>query len=466
MTEKQLREALRNCLPDSLPETQQRAVLSRIQERKQPMKRKVSLALVLALVLLALGAVAYAVVSRYSVADYSGAGQMTEEMQNSIVDIDETYENAYMTMTANDVLYDGETVTMAFNFTTKDPDMHLYLYPRLTAEVDGQTYVADVESFGAGDFMSGFVYPFLPGHDLAAQGYGFGLDAVLLDDDCNLIRPAGEVRWTLTMKVFKPNFEVEYADVVFDGTESEEEMQQKMDVFAQAFREHKILVTNDTSLAEWDSQIPIPDGMTEEEWYTMEPFESLTISGAYDLMDVVKISFTTQVPENAVSQTGLNLTVPTEKGPLTLHIDLLPQCSAPEIEELLRRRLSSMPELTTENLLAGVLHNRLGRTVLRYAGYGLTDPVASLSPADLRKIAGAAKDFALPVVSVLGFDGAQVTAGGIRTAEFDPKTLQSRLLPGLYAAGEVLDIDGDCGGYNLQWAWSSGYLAGLLKSGT
>ena len=156
----------------------------------------------------------------------------------------------------------------------------------------------------------------------------------------------------------------------------------------------------------------------------------------------------------------------TEKGPLTLHIDLLPQLSTPEIEELLRRRLSSMPELTTENLLAGVLHNRLGRTVLRYAGYGLTDPVASLSPADLWKIAGAAKDFALPVVSVLGFDGAQVTAGGIRTAEFDPKTLQSRLVPGLYAAGEVLDIDGDCGGYNLQWAWSSGYLAGLLKSGT
>ena len=162
----------------------------------------------------------------------------------------------------------------------------------------------------------------------------------------------------------------------------------------------------------------------------------------------------------------LSRSAATEKGPLTLHIDLLPQCSAPEIEELLRRRLSSMPELTTENLLAGVLHNRLGRTVLRYAGYGLTALVASLSPADLRKIAGAAKDFALPVVSVLGFDGAQVTAGGIHTAEFDPKTLQSRLVPGLYAAGEVLDIDGDCGGYNLQWAWSSGYLAGLLKSGT
>ena len=57
-------------------------------------------------------------------------------------------------------------------------------------------------------------------------------------------------------------------------------------------------------------------------------------------------------------------------------------------------------------------------------------------------------------------DAAQVTAGGILTRDFDPVTLESRLVPGLYACGEVLDVDGDCGGYNLQWAWSSGYAAG------
>ena len=57
-------------------------------------------------------------------------------------------------------------------------------------------------------------------------------------------------------------------------------------------------------------------------------------------------------------------------------------------------------------------------------------------------------------------DAAQVTAGGIVTAEFDPMTMESRLVRGLYACGEVLDIDGDCGGYNLQWAWSSGITAG------
>ena len=64
-----------------------------------------------------------------------------------------------------------------------------------------------------------------------------------------------------------------------------------------------------------------------------------------------------------------------------------------------------------------------------------------------------------------GMDQAQVTAGGVRTDEFDPVTLESRLQPGLSACGEVLDIDGDCGGWNLQWAWSSGRAAGLGEEG-
>ena len=70
------------------------------------------------------------------------------------------------------------------------------------------------------------------------------------------------------------------------------------------------------------------------------------------------------------------------------------------------------------------------------------------------------KSFELTLTEPLGMDSAQVTAGGIVTEEFDSRTMESRLVPGLYACGEILDIDGDCGGYNLQWAWSSGRLAG------
>ena len=119
-----------------------------------------------------------------------------------------------------------------------------------------------------------------------------------------------------------------------------------------------------------------------------------------------------------------------------------------------------MPELTTENLLAGMLHNRLGRTLLRYAGFGLTEPVAALA---LQRSGSALRrpstilPCLLPAFSAL--TGRRSRPAGVRTDEFDPETLQSRLVPGLYAAGEVLDIDGDCGGYNLQWAWSSGHLA-------
>ena len=68
----------------------------------------------------------------------------------------------------------------------------------------------------------------------------------------------------------------------------------------------------------------------------------------------------------------------------------------------------------------------------------------------------------MEAVGVLGMDSAQVTAGGIRTAQFCADTLESRVAPGVFACGEVLDIDGDCGGYNLQWAWSSGTVAGRL----
>ncbi len=154
----------------------------------------------------------------------------------------------------------------------------------------------------------------------------------------------------------------------------------------------------------------------------------------------------------------------TESDSLTLSLDLLPQLSEEALVDLLAEKQRRFPGLTLDNLLIGMLHNRLGRTVLRYGGRKLTQSVSDLSHRDLVAIVRNCKDFRLPVTGNLGLDHAQVTAGGIRTDEFDPETLESLHCPGLYAAGEVLDIDGDCGGFNLQWAWSSGHLAGLLGS--
>lgn len=143
-------------------------------------------------------------------------------------------------------------------------------------------------------------------------------------------------------------------------------------------------------------------------------------------------------------------------------LDLLRNYTLQDIAALLRARRSACPALTYENLLTGMLHNRLGRTLLRACGLDLHTPLSSLTEAEIRRIAQTAKCWELQITGTMGFDAAQVTAGGIRTAEFRPDTLGSRLVPGLYAAGEILDIDGDCGGFNLQWAWASGRLAGRL----
>ena len=126
--------------------------------------------------------------------------------------------------------------------------------------------------------------------------------------------------------------------------------------------------------------------------------------------------------------------------------------------ELQRRSLTNLP---MEELLTGILHNRLGRVLSKTAGIKGKDYVNQISRRELDAVCRAVKELEVELTEPLGMDSAQVTAGGVITEQFDPNTMESKLVPGLYACGEVLDIDGDCGGYNLQWAWSSGRLAGL-----
>ena len=148
-----------------------------------------------------------------------------------------------------------------------------------------------------------------------------------------------------------------------------------------------------------------------------------------------------------------------KKGAMTAHLDLLPDMD----EDALARRLwqrSRLPGRTLEDLFTGLLHKRVGQTVLRVAGISpLNRESTTLTRQECALAASVTKNWTLPVTGTQGFGGAQVTAGGITPRDFDPATLMSRRHPGLYAAGEVLDVDGDCGGFNLQFAWSSAYVA-------
>ena len=152
-----------------------------------------------------------------------------------------------------------------------------------------------------------------------------------------------------------------------------------------------------------------------------------------------------------------------QAGKWMCRLDFLPNMEEKELFNILCSRKNS--ELNCEELLTGILHNRLGRVLVQSVGIKLGDRIAQLSDVDIHLVCSAVKAFDISLAEPMGMDHAQVTAGGVATDDFSPETMESRLVPGLYACGEVLDIDGDCGGYNLQWAWSSGYLAGRHAGG-
>lgn len=130
-----------------------------------------------------------------------------------------------------------------------------------------------------------------------------------------------------------------------------------------------------------------------------------------------------------------------------LIVEFLPSLSFSQVEKMVKER-QNKPYVKKEDLLCGILNKKIGQQVLKSAN--------SDSATD---IAYAIKNFKLNVTGSLDFSYAQVTRGGIKTDKIDAKTYQSKLAPGLYIVGEVLNVDGDCGGYNLTFAFVSGITA-------
>lgn len=146
-------------------------------------------------------------------------------------------------------------------------------------------------------------------------------------------------------------------------------------------------------------------------------------------------------------------------------LDLLPGYSLEELEQMLHRRVQTLKKRTAEEMLTGLANHKLNYILLKEVGI---DPVevgkTAFSSEKIKKLAGVYKQLKCHVTGCNPFANAQVCAGGVNTAEIDNKTMESRLTPNLYFAGELVDVDGTCGGYNLQWAWSSGYVAGLYAA--
>ena len=146
---------------------------------------------------------------------------------------------------------------------------------------------------------------------------------------------------------------------------------------------------------------------------------------------------------------------------VVISLDLISDMEEKELFFFLKNRAYTNPDRTLEDFLTGFIPKRIGQSALKSINLSpLSKRAYELDDNDLKVLAKKLKDWKLEIYDTNGFKNAQVTIGGAKTDEFNPDTMESKKVSGLFACGEVLDIDGDCGGFNLQWAWASGRLAG------
>lgn len=145
---------------------------------------------------------------------------------------------------------------------------------------------------------------------------------------------------------------------------------------------------------------------------------------------------------------------------VTVRVDFLPSWPEHEAFERLRERAARLGYKTAEEMMVGLLNRKLAAVLLQAAGIDPAQPAGGLRNKQLSRLLEQLKSYQALVMSVNPFANAQVCCGGVDTRQVDPATMESRCRPGLYLAGEILDVDGICGGYNLQFAWSSGAVAG------
>lgn len=142
-------------------------------------------------------------------------------------------------------------------------------------------------------------------------------------------------------------------------------------------------------------------------------------------------------------------------------IDFMEKFDYNELYEILKERKRILSHLTMENYFNGMINKKLGQFLSKVSGIEkLSKPVKDLNDSDIRKLCTVLKKYRVKILETTGFKNAQVTAGGVLLDEVNIETLESKIVKGLYFSGEVLDVYGECGGFNLQWAWASGYIAG------
>lgn len=148
------------------------------------------------------------------------------------------------------------------------------------------------------------------------------------------------------------------------------------------------------------------------------------------------------------------------KKPVTAVLDLLPAVSDKGLRARLMWQMHASPKWTMRMVLSGMMNSKLAACLLKCAGIDGGQSCCKVDDRALERLIVLVKHHEVHITATNGFEQSQATAGGVDTREIDEKNMASKIVRGLYFTGELLDVDGICGGYNLQWAWATGILAG------
>lgn len=154
-----------------------------------------------------------------------------------------------------------------------------------------------------------------------------------------------------------------------------------------------------------------------------------------------------------------------QKQSVTAVLNFMPDMNKDEFLSFLQERITLCPHKTLDEFFIGIFPKKLCELWIRLSRLPKEMRVSDLSGEQLEKLVLLIQHLRTHITETNAFEQAQICCGGVDTTEINPDTLESNYVPGIYFAGELLDVDGICGGYNLQWAWSSGFVAGKEAAG-
>lgn len=257
-------------------------------EEKTDMKKNTSLVAICLLALLLTCGTALAVVKGYSVRQYAAGGNPSPAFERHITQLDQVFENEYVSFTLTDAIFDGNAISLAMNIKPIDESKPVYIFPQLTATCNGRSLDLDVVGM-RGDFMSGFMIPKQTDDD--TLGGQYGVDVELFEDEAD-----ADVTWHFTLQVLAANWPIKNDDATLRGEGLDLSHEDFFQLFADSYARGEILTTWGESLSEYAAMLPTPSGMSDEAFRAMKLGDQLAQSGAFTLIQTFVCYFDTALP--------------------------------------------------------------------------------------------------------------------------------------------------------------------------